>query len=244
MLKNFQHIFVQNQASVALLARIGIHQVTHSGDTKFDNVQKTRKNIAPIAHIAAFKSTVPLLIIGSCWPEDLAVLLPYINRTQKKMKFIVAPHEIHTHKIAQLQQKFQKPTLRFSQAAHADITAYDVLIIDNVGMLAKLYQYADFAYVGGAFKQGLHNILEPAVFGVPLFFGNIKYQNFQEACDLVQLGGAFSVADAKSFQIKMDEIYENLSLQKAIGEKVANYVTAHTGATSQVMAYLKNYYKK
>lgn len=239
MLQKFKHIFVQNKASIHLLQQINIQQVTDSGDTRFDSVQEIRMQVVPIPLIEKFKLATPLLVIGSSWPEDIAVLLPYINQTENKIKFIIAPHEINEHAINALQQKIWKPIIRFSGAASVAIQNFEVLIIDNIGMLAALYQYADFAYVGGAFKQGLHNILEPATFGMPIFFGNKKYDSFPEACDLIEQGCAFAITDAEHFQKKFSEIYENLSIQKAIAQKTAHYVACNTGATEKIMAHLK-----
>ena len=239
MLQKFQHIFVQNKASIKLLQQINIQQVTNSGDTKFDNVQEIRIKAVPLSLIEKFKLSTPLLVIGSSWPEDIDVILPYINQTANKIKFIIAPHEINKRAINVLQQKIWKPMIRFSHATSVAIHNFDVLIIDNIGMLATLYQYADFAYIGGAFKQGLHNILEPATFGMPIFFGNKKYDNFPEACHLIEQGCAFAITDAEYFQKKFSEIYENFPRQKAIAQKTAHYVACNTGATEKIINYLK-----
>ena len=194
MLHYFDHILVQNQESVALLASIDLTSVTLAGDTRFDRVAQvvnTNKAI-PLAEI--FKNNSPVIVIGSAWQDDMAVLIPFLNTFAAPLKAIIAPHEIHDDEIERWRSQLLKPSVRFSQASETDAAVAGVLIIDNVGMLSSLYQYGEFAYIGGAFKQGLHNILEAATFGMPLFFGP-EYDKYQEAIDLVQEGAAFPIGN-------------------------------------------------
>ncbi|MBD2702648.1 3-deoxy-D-manno-octulosonic acid transferase [Spirosoma sp. BT702] len=235
LLGYFDHILVQNQESVDLLASIGMTNVTLAGDTRFDrvaHVASTKKDI-PIAQ--AFKSETPLLVVGSAWQADMAILLPFINQFDKPLKVIIAPHEIHDDEIERWRSQLTKTSIRFSQTNVADAQTADVLFIDNIGMLSSLYQYGEFAHIGGAFGKGLHNILEAATFGMPLFFGP-NYTKFQEAVDLIKEGAAFPVRDTSEFQTAFVKQYENPSEATLISR---HYVLRNIGATEKVMDVVK-----
>ena len=231
MLHYFDHILVQNEESINLLKRIGITNTTLAGDTRFDRVAQvviTKKTI-PIAE--AFKNNCPLLIVGSAWPEDMDVLIPFLNTFPKPLKVIVAPHEIHQDEIERWRRQLVKSSVCFSQTSHTNVVDADVLFIDNIGMLSSLYQYGEFAYIGGAFKQGLHNILEAATFGVPLFFGP-NYGKYQEAVDLVNEGAAFPISNVTDLTMTFSEQYEDSKKATQISRQ---YVQRNIGATAQVM---------
>ncbi len=235
MLHNFNHILVQNQESVDLLERIIITNVTLAGDTRFDRVAQvafTKKEI-PVAF--AFKAGKLLLVVGSAWPEDMTVLIPFINAFNKPLQIIIAPHEIHHDEIERWRTQLTKPSIRFSQADETTVSQADILFIDNVGMLSSLYQYGEFAYIGGAFKQGLHNILEAATFGMPLFFGP-DYSKFQEAVDLVNEGAAFPVSNTAELAATFSNQYTD-SLKAAKASR--DYVQRNVGATQKVMNVVK-----
>lgn len=236
MLHYFDHILVQNAESVDLLKRIGITQVIQAGDTRFDRVAQVAatRQVLPLA--AAFKQTQPLLVVGSAWPEDMAVLIPFLNTFGQPLKVILAPHEIHDDEIERWRGQLKKASVRFSQTSEIAVQRADVLIIDNVGMLSSLYQYGDFAYVGGAFKQGLHNILEAATFGLPLFFGP-DYQKFQEAIDLVNEGGAFPISTTTELTTLFANQYADPSEAARICQ---SYVQRNIGATAQVMEIVRS----
>ncbi len=231
LLSYFDHILVQNQASVQLLESIGIHNVTLAGDTRFDRVWQIAATTQEIPVARLFKDNQPLLVIGSAWPEDMNVLIPFINTFPRQLKVIIAPHEIHDGQISQWQSQLIRPSVRFSQTQEADAAKVNILVIDNVGMLSSLYQYGEFAYIGGAFRQGLHNILEAATFGMPLFFGP-DYSKFQEAVDLVNEGAAFPIRN-------MDELTAAFTKQYADAENAAHisrrYVQRNIGAMGKVM---------
>ena len=231
MLRYFNHILVQNKESVALLAGIGITNVTLAGDTRFDRVAQTvaAKQVIPLAQM--FKDGQPLLVIGSAWPEDMNVLIPFLNAFARPLKIILAPHEIHDEEIEYWRGQLKKMSVRFTQAADASVSGADVLIIDNVGILSSLYQYGEFAYIGGAFKQGLHNILEAATFGMPLFFGP-AYDKYQEAVDLVNEGAAFSIRTADGLSAAFRQQYVNPAEAAQISRA---YVQRNIGATAKVM---------
>lgn len=235
MLHYFTHILVQNQESVDLLNCISITNVTRAGDTRFDRVAQVAAAKKEIPLAAAFKNEQPLLVVGSAWPEDMNVLIPFLNAYNKPLKVIIAPHEIHNDEIEQWRAQLIKPSVRFSQTSVTDAHKAEILFIDNVGMLSSLYQYGEFAYIGGAFKQGLHNILEAATFGMPLFFGP-EYSKFQEAVDLVNEGGAFPISN-------VTELMGSFTKQYAAPSEAARiswaYVQRNIGATAQVMQIVK-----
>ncbi|KAA9347119.1 3-deoxy-D-manno-octulosonic acid transferase [Larkinella humicola] len=238
-LRFFNHILVQNQESVDLLKRIGVTNVTLAGDTRFDRVKQVAeaKKDIPVARL--FKAGTPLLVVGSAWQADMDVLIPFLNRFEKPLKVIIAPHEIHDDEIERWRSQLPGQTIRFSEAQflnHQTIEPFSTLIIDNVGMLSSLYQYGDFAYIGGAFGKGLHNILEAATFRMPLFFGP-NYGKFQEAVDLVKAGAAFPVSNSAELDTVFRRLYADSSAASAIS---GDYVTLNTGGTSKVMEIVKD----
>lgn len=231
MLACFDHILVQNQESVNLLESIGITAVTRAGDTRFDRVAQVaaaRKDI-PLAGV--FKAGMPVLVIGSAWPEDMNVLIPFLNGFNQPLKAIIAPHEIHDTEIENWRRQLKKPSVRFSEIDEQVVSKATYLFIDNVGMLSSLYQYGEFAYIGGAFKQGLHNILEAATFGMPLFLGP-EYSKFQEAVDLVREGAAFPVSNTSELNRVFRNQYEDSQKATRVSR---DYVQRNIGATAKVM---------
>ena len=260
ILKYFTHIFVQNKSSFELLQNIGIQNVTIGGDTRFDRVKQiadARKNL-PI--IETFKDGKPLLIIGSCWQEDFEVIAPFLNTFEKELKVIIAPHEIHKEEIERWKKKLIKESIKYSDYRADEFRNLDkeedisislnppipqphnpqILIIDNIGMLSSLYQYADFAWIGGAYGKGLHNILEAATFGMPIFFGNKNYQKFQEATDLQEFVGAIAIYDTQHFAKLFGKFYDDEDLRKHISKMVGNYVKRNTGGTKKIIEFVKN----
>ncbi len=247
MLDCFSSIFVQNNHSKILLTTIlsenQLKNVFVGGDTRFDRVKAICEAKKEIIIAEKFKNKQPLLIIGSSWDEDLAVLVPFMNNFALPLKIIIAPHEINQQKIKELRQKINKKTTpfseNFSENTSENISENDILIIDNVGMLSSLYAYADFAFVGGGFKQGLHNILEAATFGLPIFFGNKKYQKYQEATDLITQKGAFAVANTQDFERQFLEIYQNKVAHEQAQKACLEYVNANLGATKLILEKIK-----
>ncbi len=242
ILKLIDGFFVQNAASANLLTSIGIASEI-VGDTRFDRVNAITQSKKDLPLIKRFKKDNKLFVIGSSWNADIEVLMPsindfYLNKSQiGNIKIIIAPHEITHQTIKKIQEMLQRPSILYSQLENKDMSLYDVLIIDNVGMLSSIYAYANFAYIGGAFGKGLHNILEAATFGMPIFFGS-NYSKFPEAIDLVTQGGAFSINSTKEFdtifkQIASDEMYAN-----QCKEITKSYVEANVGATEKILKYL------
>jgi 3-deoxy-D-manno-octulosonic-acid transferase len=254
ILRCFTHIFVQNQNSLNLLQSIDLQQVTIAGDTRFDRVIEIAKQAKKFPIIEEFKQQNFLLMIGSSWADDIAVLAPFINQFDKKLKIVIAPHEISENNLQNIENSLKtKKVIRYSQiSVAADFspqnvldcglksaaTDADILIIDNIGMLSSLYAYADVAFVGGGYGDGLHNILEAAVFGVPVLFGNKKYHKFQEAIDLLALQGAFSIQNSEELQAIFSKIYTNITYRKAISTICHDYVQSNQGGTEKIMSFL------
>jgi len=205
-LKTFSHFFLQNDPSGELLNTIDVTNWSISDDTRFDRVQLTAQNKSEIKEIAEFKQDTPLLVIGSAWKEDMNTLVPFINTFSEPLKIIIAPHEIHSEEIHTFQSRITKKSDVYSSYKLNTKVSIDVLFIDNIGMLSSIYAYADYAYIGGAFKSGLHNILEPAVFGPAVFFGP-KIKKFPEAAWMISLGYAFSISNTKEFSKLFRKIY-------------------------------------
>lgn len=233
-LKRFDHFFVQNEKSEQLLQSLGITNITIAGDTRFDRVKEVIRNSKEIKIAADFKGGDNVVVVGSCWPEDLELLAPHINSSSGKQKFIIAPHEIDESFLREIETALHVRSIRYSKAKD-DIHDYDVLIIDNVGMLSSLYGYGEFAFVGGGFGKGLHNILEAACYGIPVFFGNKNYEKFQEANDLIMRGGAFDVSDYSDFKAKYELLISRPENYLLACDVTKSYIEENTGATQKVI---------
>lgn len=251
MLFCFDKILVQNEASRQLLNSIGYSSVTVAGDTRLDRVVQIAKQAKRYPEIEAFKDTDPLLVIASAWPDDMEVLIPFLNQWDAPLKVIIAPHEINPEQIEQWQKALTKKSERFTvcslqlgkEVSTLDTlhSPLDILFLDTIGMLASLFRYADFAYVGGAFKDGLHNTMEPAVFGIPIFFGQPYYKKFQEALDLLQLGGATTLSTTQEFTAAFTEVYQQLAIRQQKAAICYDYVQKNAGATAKVMDSLREW---
>ncbi len=237
-LASFEHIFVQNKASLKVLQNQGFESVSLAGDTRFDRVSAQLSMDNNLLVIKEFISGELCFVAGSTWPEDEAILLDFINASEKT-KFIIAPHEIQAEKIAGLQKKLKKKTILYSETSKRKPSDSQVLIIDNIGLLSKVYSYADVAFVGGASgTTGLHNILEPATFGVPIITGQ-NIVNFPEAVKLEKLAGLFSVANAEELQQIARKLTENENFRKKTGMISGHFINSNTGATRVIATYLK-----
>ena len=238
ILKHFDHFFVQDSTSKKLLHTININNATISGDTRFDRVRSIRKGVKPLPEVERFTKGHQTMVIGSCWPEDLDVLNSFINDTD--LKYIIAPHEIDVKFIERIEKDLIKQVIRYSDVdASTDLSKYDVLVIDNIGMLSSLYAYGHYAYVGGGFGQGLHNILEPATFGLPVFFGNKNYTKFREARDLINLGGAIALASYDELRAQFIAFSEENTY--VIAKQInTGYIKDNVGATQKIIDYCKN----
>lgn len=235
----FEHIFTQNEESKNLLESIGYKNATVSGDTRFDRVLNQLQIDNTLDFIETFKQDKLCIVIGSSWPEDEAILVPYINQCKHDVKFIIAPHNIKAKQIEGLKQSIQKETALFSNKENTDHSNASVFIIDTIGILSKIYSYADIAYIGGAMgKTGLHNILEPAVFGVPIIIG-FNYKKFPEAQAMIDNGNVFSVNDYSSLKNKLDLLIENKIFRKETSKKSFNFVKEKEGTIIQIIGFLR-----
>lgn len=237
-LKKIAFFFVQNEESKDLLQSIGIKNTMISGDTRFDRVTQNAASVKAIPLIEKFKQGNPILIAGSTWPKDEELLLELILQTKTNYKFIIAPHQIQPTKIDELVQKLNGKAIRFSQANESNISTANVMIIDNVGMLTSIYQYGSIAYVGGGFGTGIHNILEPSVFMMPVLFGP-NYHKFQEAHDLLKIKAAFMVKNAQelldTFQHLHKEKQETNSFSALLPPPQFEYFKHKVGATTLIL---------
>lgn len=240
-LKRFNHIFTQNEASMALIKTIGFTNVSVSGDTRFDRVYSQLQQNNTIDFISNFINEKPCVVFGSTWPEDDKLFIDYINKT-KGVKFIIAPHNIKASYTKSLTQQINKPTVCYTQISEENLKRYDVFILDTIGYLSKVYSYANIAYVGGgAGKTGLHNILEPAVFGVPIIIGK-HYENFPEAKALINLGGVISVNTANAFNKHLSTLLTQPNLTQQKGAINRNYITQNKGAVVHILNTINNKY--
>lgn len=236
ILDDFSRLFVQDQDSIELLQEFGIKNCTISGDTRFDRVVAIAKSSQPIALVDKFTSGQRVVVAGSTWKPDEELLARFINDNHD-VKFIIAPHEVSEANINRLEQLLKKPAIRFSTANENQVSSYQVLIIDSVGMLSSIYKYGQIAYIGGGFGVGIHNTLEAATFGLPVIFGP-NYARFREAKDMVNLNAAFSVSDYGSLDNVMQKLLNNAPLLLKSSETAKNYVQEKAGATRIIINYL------
>jgi 3-deoxy-D-manno-octulosonic-acid transferase len=219
-----------------LLRNIGITNVTITGDTRFDRVYSIATNAREIKEVETFTQGKTCLIAGSTWDPDDEILCTYLNETPNVLKAIIAPHEIGQSHIQKIEKLLTRPSIRYSQWKDTLSGNYDVLIIDNIGMLSSLYRYAQVAYIGGGFGKGIHNILEAATYGLPVIFGP-TYHKFQEAVDLITEKGAFSVADYANLKNILDKLYTNPDFITTSGNIAKNFVQRNTGATNVIVSF-------
>ena len=240
-LEAFHHFFVQNNKSKELLESINFKKVTVAGDTRFDRVSKILELDNSLDFINQFKDNKYTIVAGSTWQEDEELLVNYINNNlSENEKFIIAPHNIKQESILELQKLINKKTVLYSQPRHdLNLKEYQVFIIDTIGILTKIYAAADLAYVGGGLKTGLHNILEPATFGIPVVIGN-KYDKFKEAVDLVKIGGCISIKNQQEFTDNLINLKEDKNFRNLTGIINKKYIEDNLGATKLIMNYLKD----
>lgn len=237
-LKTFDYFFVQNEGSKTLLKSIGFTNVKVSGDTRFDRVVAILDRDNSLDFIEQFTNTTTTIVIGSSWPKDEKLLINYINNSSDSVKFIIAPHNIKADQLVQLKSSIHKKTILFSEKEHVDVSNFGVFIIDTVGILTKIYSYADIAYVGGGFgNPGVHNILEPATFGIPVVIGP-NYSHFSEATALVNLGGCMSIQNQTQLNEAFDLLLQNEDERLEKGHICSTFVQMNKGATQTVMSHI------
>ena len=239
-LSAFEHIFVQNEDSKKLLESINFNNVTVAGDTRFDRVTNQLKTDNKLTFIEEFKQDKQCIVVGSSWPEDEELLVNYINsNSSKNIKYIIAPHNIKQNQIQNLTSKLNVKTVLFTEKESQNLSDYSVFIIDTIGILSKIYSYADIAYVGGAMgTTGLHNILEPAVFGVPIIIGK-NHSKFPEAQQMIDFGGLKSIKNEDELNSELTSIIENASKRNQMGSLNKEFIDLNKGAIQKITNYLK-----
>lgn len=234
VLKQFDCFFVQNQASLELLKSIQINNAIVTGDTRFDRVIENKKNVTPDSALEGFLAGRKAFIIGSSWPEDEQVLVTFIRKYTLEAPVIIAPHDISESHLQQIEARFDNQIMRLSQIETTEINV-NILLIDCIGKLANAYSYGSFAYVGGGFSGSLHNILEPAVFGLPVIFGP-KHKRFPEAQHFIDAGVGFSIENEKQLETAVDFICTHA---EDLSDKISDLVASSAGATDKIIIYLK-----
>jgi 3-deoxy-D-manno-octulosonic-acid transferase len=263
VLNDFNWLFVQDQQSLELLEHFNYHNVSISGDTRFDRVceifeQKkelpvVEKFLNPAGHTLSLRTErsenpqspgkvgiphqVPddkglILVAGSTWQNDEAILIPYFNQ-HPEIKLIIAPHEINGQRIEALKSRLTRPVLLYSQANESSAGSADCLIIDCYGLLSTIYRYGDLAYIGGGFGKGIHNVLEAAVYGIPVVFGP-NYHKFKEAKELIACRGAVAITNSDEFSSRMNDFLSYPDLLHENGKNAKEYVISNLGATQKI----------
>jgi len=233
-LRKINRVFVQDPESAELLEMIDVKNVTVSGDTRFDRVTAIKAIQQPFPHIDRFTSGQHVVVAGSTWPPDDQLLFSLQEKTGDQIKFIIAPHEINLTYIHELVAKLGDKAVLYSEAPGTDLGKKQFLIIDSVGILSQLYRYASIAYIGGGFGTGIHNTLEAAAYGVPIFFGP-NYQRFREAREMTEAGLAFCVQNSNELTLGIIGLLSNQSHLEEVSHKAGEYVRSKTGATTIII---------
>ncbi|MDR2622911.1 MAG: 3-deoxy-D-manno-octulosonic acid transferase [Dysgonamonadaceae bacterium] len=236
VLNDFNWFFVQDENSLKLLERFNHHNITISGDTRFDRVYQIAERGKKLQLIGKFVQKTEekqlILIAGSTWDKDEEILIPFFNQ-HPGIKLIIAPHETKESRIAELKNRLKRPYCLYSQTDEKSIEKADCLIIDCIGLLSSIYGYGEIAYVGGGFGAGIHNILEAAVYGIPVLFGP-NYGKFKEAGELIACKGAFPLSNEEDFSARIGDLSVYPELIQTAGEKAKNYVVNNLGATQKI----------
>lgn len=236
MIKTFTHIYVQDAESAKLLESIKYTDFTIAGDTRFDRVRQIADSAAEVPSVALFaKEAEQVIVAGSTWPPDEDLLVPLINNAPDGVKLVIAPHEIGKARVDALCARLTVPYARFTQLDTADLTAAKVFVVDTIGILSAIYRYGTMTYVGGGFGVGIHNTLEPAIYGLPVIFGP-NHKRFKEAVDLVERGGGFSVKDKKTFDDLVSTLLADPKKLAEAGKQAGDYCQSMLGATQKIMA--------
>jgi 3-deoxy-D-manno-octulosonic-acid transferase len=243
MLTRFDKLFVQDNASKELLLPLGLEdKIIVGGDTRFDRVIEIALDARPIEKLDQFIGGSLAIVAGSTWPSDITVLSQALEKSD--LKIIIAPHVIDETNLVQIEKQFPG-AIRYSNLLNSDADAVgkknqaSVLIIDNYGMLSRLYRYGTLGYIGGGFtKSGIHNSLEAAVYGIPVLFGP-NYNKYTEAIGLIKYGGAISIASASELKQKIDSLVADENLRKSVAKKSSEFVGMHKGSTNKILSYIQ-----
>ncbi len=235
VLRQFEVLFVQYSDSAALLKEIGIEGVVIAGDTRYDQVLAASLKSSENAVLEAFVPEKNALVLGSSWPEGEEKILPALNDSAFPGKTIIAPHDVSEAHVEAIAAQLTRPFVRYTQVkAGGDLRGADVLILDTIGQLASAYRYGSIAYVGGGFSGKLHNILEPAVFGLPVLFGP-EHARFPEADHFLEAGIAREFHDTESF---VSELTQMLEAGEELRKRTREFIAKNTGAAQRIAAVL------
>lgn len=233
-LRKINRIFVQDEESAELMRMIDVGNIVVSGDTRFDRVSDVKAIQKPFPLIDRFVGGKQIVVAGSTWPADENLLMALSKETGGKLKFIIAPHEIHETRIKELARKLGPQAAIYSKSANASLIDKTFLIVDSMGMLSQLYRFANIAYVGGGFGAGIHNILEAAAYGVPVFFGP-NYYRFREAREMTKGEMAFPVTNSEELSTQVNALLNDREKLELTSAKAGKYVQEHAGATRIIM---------
>ncbi|SEL14983.1 3-deoxy-D-manno-octulosonic-acid transferase [Aquimarina amphilecti] len=237
-LKTVDYFFVQDSISKQLLNQVNFDNVTVSGDTRFDRVSHQIEMDNQVDFISEFIGNRLCIVIGSSWSEDEEVFIDFVNQANKNLCFIIAPHEIKNRGVQSLQKKITKETVIFSEKEGKSLQDHQVFIMNTIGYLSRIYSYGDIAYVGGAMgNSGLHNILEPATFGIPIIIGQ-HFEKFREAKQLQKLAGLYSISSSEEFSAIMNKLVDDQKFREKTGMIAGHFINSNTGATDMIVAYL------
>lgn len=237
-LKGVNHIFCQDEHSQNLLLANGVDQVSVAGDTRFDRVKKLADSFTPVEKVEMWLNGRRAVVAGSTWPDDEQLLASFVINAPKDVAFIIAPHEIKPQKIERLKKSVPEADLYTTWSRNAK--ASQILIVDTIGVLGRLYHYGELAFIGGGFGSGIHNTLEAAVYGIPIVFGP-KYGKFKEAVDLKKVGAAFPIENQQEFDSIVTEVLSDDSFRRKAGENAKKYVNGQAGATELVLKSILRY---
>ncbi|MHA8088459.1 3-deoxy-D-manno-octulosonic acid transferase [Aquirufa sp. Wall-65K1] len=241
LLKQFNHLFVQDLASKKLLEDIGIQQVQVAGDTRFDRVYAQSKQVNAWPLLVEFLNGQRFAVLGSVWQADMERIIPLINKRTLPIKWIIVPHEIHEAELEKWKNAIQLPSVYSYGSTEEDWSTYDVLFVNEVGRLSSIYQGADFAFIGGAYGAGLHNTLEAAVFGPVMAFGDLNYLKFREACALIEEGIAQTISSTEDLEKYWLDLWYNSSQRAKIKTQSEAFIAKNRGATDAIMHVLINH---
>lgn len=238
VLRCFTHFYVQNEVSKQLLAKIGITDVTVTGDTRFDRVLQIKAQSKQLPIVEAFAGQNKVFVAGSSWQPDEDIFIPFFNE-HKDWKLVIAPHVIGEDHLEQIMQKLDRKTVRYTQTTPEEAAEAECLIIDCFGLLSSIYHYGHVAYVGGGFGVGIHNVLEAAVWDIPVIFGP-NNKRFQEAQGLLKAEGGFEINDGDDFKRIMSRLMTEEAYLKDCGDKAGRFVANCTGATERILTALSH----
>ena len=233
VLKTFAHLFVQNEESKQLLAGIGINNTTVVGDTRFDRVLDICAAAKQLPLVQKFKGDALTFVAGSSWGPDEDIFIKYFN-AHPEMKLIIAPHVVNDGHLKEIESKLQRSSIRYTQATEENVGKADCLIIDCYGLLSSIYRYGEISYIGGGFGVGIHNVLEAAVYGIPVIFGP-NNKKFREAQHLLANEGGFEINGYDDFERLMNKFLTDEAYLKQSGKAAGDYVKGNAGAMELIL---------